>query len=505
MSLQLDLWSVDYQLNIHVQPKERYSNSMSMLRHKRDGVMSGNVFRSLSSESHVYGNGWKAMPIKVGDQTIFGVFEMDRHLRFDKFQLAAFAIEEIEGRICLTLRRKDKCVIIEEFNNDSIKKSLQRVASEGYIESLHGYRYCATDAFDLFPFHDVFKSSLTNRIRTVGFKALPIDLTDEFQQIVKEHIIGERYRLELVGDPHGVMRLLVKYELIIGGFTVAFIDGHSIPDDIRQLIVDEATIKPSIKTLAPKTQQDSSLNSELSQLLIIGDDRVNLPNQKLNHYVRIKSLLVEAGGRYRENGFDFSDRSATAVVAELILGNRVRAMHKEFAFFGTPRFWSERVVGILKCCQSPQAIIFEPHAGEGAIADEVRNRGIEPIVNELWSTNAKKLADKGYKPFELDFLDMNPSDIGGRVDAVVGNPPWGNRVDIQHFMHCLTFLKPGGEISMILSESALDNTHIKAVREFNDFLKRHDAIIERVPKNTFENTAVGGFHIYIDNYQASES
>ncbi|EGR4213946.1 hypothetical protein DDN60_15530 [Vibrio cholerae] len=477
---------------------ERYANASSFLKFERDGSMAGNVFRTLSTCHHELDNGWKSHPIKVGEDTIFGIFEVQRELRFENFLDSQFEIVQIDNRMLLTISRDTGNFIIDEFNVHSIMECLERIRDEDKLISKNYYRYCATDPFFCWAFNDVFSPSTCNSIYTKGFKKLNFELTPEFKKIVNKHVVVGDYRLELMWSSDTTLTVQVKYDFIIGGFTLAIIDAETIPKKLTTEI--NLIDRTSLTSSSPKTIEGKTLTDELTSLTIVDDYRINLPSQQLSHYVKIKSLLTEAGGKYRANGFDFSDRSAREILLKLTVGKVVKAIHKDYGFFATSEEWSNKVVGVLKCLSKQDAKIFEPHAGQGAIADAVRKYGIEPIVNELWSKNAEKLKEKGYSPFTRDFLELNPSDIGGCVDAICGNPPWGNRVDIKHFLHSLTFLKPGGEISMLLSSSAVDNIKVKAVRDFNELLKQQNAVINRVPRNSFENTSVGGVHIYIEHF-----
>ncbi|MFC5079512.1 hypothetical protein VTH8203_01499 [Vibrio thalassae] len=495
---QLDL--LEYHFSPAVVTRDSLKNSGAFLRHQPSGSLAGNVLRSLALEKHVFGADWDSMPVQVGNQTFHCVLESDRYFRLEKLNLA---IEKVEDRVVLVAVNLPKGIkmIVDELNPVSIERACCDAMEKGYIESHSTYRSSLLDPFVAVDFWDVFEKSETPKVYGAKFKRLPIKLSKKVQEKVDKHVVNHDYRIELArqGD---TWRVTLRYEFIIGGFTVGIISGTSIPAMIEIAIDDSGQGKPSAveNTSSNNVVELDSYEAELKLLTAVDSKRIELPTRQLKHYTSIRSKVKAAGGVYRRNGFDFSDRCAKEVLSTLQNGEVVKAKFKEMAFFATPSNWSKFVVDVTRSKSDPNARIFEPHAGHGAIADEIKALGIEPIVNELWSENLKVLQDKGYDCHNKDFLTMTADDIGGQVDCICGNPPWGNRVDLKHFLHCLTMLRSGGEISMIVSESIVDNEKVKAIREFKQLLDRQGAVLTRVPPGTFENTAVGGIHIYIENY-----
>lgn len=99
--------------------------------------------------------------------------------------------------------------------------------------------------------------------------------------------------------------------------------------------------------------------------------------------------------------------------------------------------------------------ILEPSAGNGALADPVRDMGAAVECIEMDTGRAAVLRAKGHSVTQRDFLTMSPTDFaGGLFDGVVMNPPFDRGRDCDHVRHALQFVKPGGFVLAIMSASA---------------------------------------------------
>lgn len=100
--------------------------------------------------------------------------------------------------------------------------------------------------------------------------------------------------------------------------------------------------------------------------------------------------------------------------------------------------------------------VLEPSAGTGAIlkalfratthlalhdvvAVEI-NRDLAAALEATWNADVKA----------ADFLTLFRDDLGGRFDRIVGNPPFADGADIEHALHMIHLLAPGGRLRVIV-------------------------------------------------------
>lgn len=95
----------------------------------------------------------------------------------------------------------------------------------------------------------------------------------------------------------------------------------------------------------------------------------------------------------------------------------------------------------------PGHTVLEPSAGSGALAEEIRARGVEPDCIEVNYKLADMLRRKGFKTISGDFMQHH----GTTYDRIIMNPPFERGIDAQHILHALTLLNPGGIIAAICS------------------------------------------------------
>ncbi|MFL7013660.1 hypothetical protein [Enterovibrio norvegicus] len=493
---------------------ENYSSRTKRIKHDLNKSI-----RSMSLVEHFSHRDWNSFPVNFAEasypliQTIHIVIS-DSTTYFD--------IERtLEEGGCLKFRLEDKAYltfttvlgkeyILFAFILEDFKFMLLNL-SENVVLRPYTFRSALTSAFVKYNFTDVFPNWDTGS-NVVYIKAWDIaestfgkkvnmKLADKFATRLKDAAASE-YSIKLVQNKFDDSTLLLEfsYSFILGGRVICVIDAETVPDEFKERFitkVNEPVRKPVNPIMSQMDATKITIEDELKQLIIVSDSRIEMPKKELIHYQKIRRLMIEANGKYRKAGFDFKTRSATSIISDLLKGIKVRSLHKDFAFFPTSNDESERLVSRLNLFDGSR--VFEPHAGQGHVADAVRRVDIEPIVNEIWEENVSVLKQKGYQPYEKDFLLMSPADIGGKVDAVVGNPPWGSLVDIDHFMHCLTFLKSGGGISMIVSESAFTSSTVKAAT-FRELLQSQNAQVFKVEAGEFEGTNVSGRAILIENY-----
>lgn len=150
--------------------------------------------------------------------------------------------------------------------------------------------------------------------------------------------------------------------------------------------------------------------------------------------------------------------------------------------------------------------VLEPSAGNGRIADAIKTAGVEPDVVEMSSSLRAILTAKGHNVVAHDFTDYNPGPI---YDRIVMNPPFSNRMDVEHVRHAYELLKPGGRIVAVMSEGPFFGSDKKAA-EFREWLDGV-GVSEKLEEGTFlqdksglPTTGVNTRMVVIDKPNAGE-
>lgn len=142
-----------------------------------------------------------------------------------------------------------------------------------------------------------------------------------------------------------------------------------------------------------------------------------------------------------------------------------------YQLFQTPPELAARLVAMLG---QPERVL-EPSAGLGRLLDALPP--VETVAIEVAPQCAGELFQQdrpGVKILQRDFLTVTPEETG-LFDAVAMNPPFHMRADIQHVLHALNFLRPGGRLAALV----MDTRHRwEALKPLADFW-------EPIPEKTF--------------------
>lgn len=234
------------------------------------------------------------------------------------------------------------------------------------------------------------------------------------------------------------------------------------------------------------------LISSISRMIPCGN-RLELPKDDVfKNYAQVKKALLDAGGKYKKCGFEFSD-DATEVKARLV-GGEVINDKKKFQFFATPQVLAEHLVGLADIQGHHRCL--EPSAGQGAIADLITSKTVECVVVELMPENAKALSRKGYLPFERDFLDMSSDDLE-LFDRIVANPPFTKNQDIDHIRHMFSMLKSDGRLVSVASKSWTFGSQKKQAA-FREWLDDLGATITEIPAGAFKESGTSIASVIIE-------
>lgn len=185
---------------------------------------------------------------------------------------------------------------------------------------------------------------------------------------------------------------------------------------------------------------------------------------------------------------------------------------KRYGFFPTPDGAAKEVfdgVWLTQSKDKPPLRILEPSAGTGNLArrciskprtvdrdDEWNRRRIEEHnashrfdnqvdVVEIQPDLARALEAEGiyHRVYCSDFHALKP-ETTGLYDIVVANPPFDRERDIDHVVHMLDFLKPGGQLVAIMSAGTEFRQTKKAIA-FREMMKSKGARIRDLPAGSF--------------------
>lgn len=236
-------------------------------------------------------------------------------------------------------------------------------------------------------------------------------------------------------------------------------------------------LKP-VKLARPK---ELSIDEEL-QLLTVSNNVVSLPSVELKHYKKIKSLMINAGGKYSLGSFVF-EVGAEEKLAQIKSGKKIN-LKQDYQYFPTPTELAK--TAIAKSGLTPGMRWLEPSAGCGRIARLMREISDNGVVVELMPENINKLLEQGFEPINENFLELSPLSLG-LFDVIVANPPFKNNQDISHFEHMISFLKPQGTIVCFTSKH-YDVANTKRHQEFKCFLQASNSEVIDIPAGAFNES-----------------
>lgn len=214
------------------------------------------------------------------------------------------------------------------------------------------------------------------------------------------------------------------------------------------------------------------------------------PPMTNEEYDDIKYRIEKLGGHWRERfgGFIFDENPIDSLKCESTW-ERIEHDHYDQwkimrQFYPTPNDVAKRVNELANI--KHDHYVLEPSAGKGALIDPI-GRKERIVAIEIDARLASELRSAGFETVVNDSFEhaVESHVIHDQFDRIVMNPPFGpNQLDIKHIMLAYTLLKPGGILVAIMSENDLYyNTDL--TKQFNEFLKIKNAIIEEVPMRSF--------------------
>ncbi len=229
-------------------------------------------------------------------------------------------------------------------------------------------------------------------------------------------------------------------------------------------------------------------------------NRLELPqDDHFANYAQVKQCLLTAGGKYKRNGFEFSEPAAEIQVR--LLGGEAINDKKKYQFFPTPLPVVHKLLVLANI--TPQCRVLEPSAGRGAIADAIRKVARDYVVVELAPHHCRALRRRDHRVIEGDFLALSTKQLGA-FDRIVANPPFAKYQDVDHIRHMHTMLKPGGRLVSIASPS-WTFTQGKKPTAFRMWLKSVGAKIVKLPAGAFKKsgTVIRSVIVVIDKPEST--
>ncbi len=160
---------------------------------------------------------------------------------------------------------------------------------------------------------------------------------------------------------------------------------------------------------------------------------------------------------------------------------------KNYGFFPTPDAAADMLIDAASLYRregDPRLTVLEPSAGTGNLALRCVRAGALVDCVEIHPDRAGDLAGaKVYGSIVMgDFLTLQPG--AKRYDRVVMNPPFDRERDIDHVMHALKFLAPGGLLVAIMSAGTEFRETRKSVA-FREHVAKLNGIYRDLPPGSF--------------------
>mgnify|MGYP000856803801 CR=1 FL=1 len=227
---------------------------------------------------------------------------------------------------------------------------------------------------------------------------------------------------------------------------------------------------------------------------VVDDTRLVLPDQLDRAvYVEVNKALERLGGRWNRKAKahvfpqDPADDLATVVDTGLMPADADKLM----SFWPTPRDVAAEMcewanVGAL----APGSQVLEPSAGDGALAEVIRD--VAPRVGVLCvepdPTRAEALRGKGFgNVHQCRFEEFAAAHDGAQSAAVLMNPPFtlpGRPVAwAEHVLLAFPMVAPGGRLVAVVPRSVESRRHT-VIDRVRDLADRHGSL-ESLPDDAF--------------------
>ncbi len=201
-------------------------------------------------------------------------------------------------------------------------------------------------------------------------------------------------------------------------------------------------------------------------------------------------------------------------------------VRKVLGAFYTPEWVVDYMVGLLRS-DVLLGKLLEPSGGDGAFVNGLLKRGVDASQVDVWDINPGVQVPLGALGVRVEIGDsLARLDVSARFDGVLGNPPYLNKQSdyvkanrgwlvkrfglvgasetyVMFMFLCAQFLKPGGQLVFLVSDTFLT---LGIHRRFREWLLKNMSIdtLVLLPSSTFTDAAVNTAIISFTNTKPSE-
>jgi len=213
-------------------------------------------------------------------------------------------------------------------------------------------------------------------------------------------------------------------------------------------------------------------------------------------YLEVNKVLEAFGGKWNRKlkGHLFSDSPIDKLEAIILAGEYDKP--SDYGYFPTPLDLVDRMIALAEL--TPDMVVLEPSAGQGAIAGRVaRIVGYGNVhCFELLNDNCEALMKYGFMKTECcDFLSVEPNPL---YDRVIMNPPFSKQQDIDHVTHALKCLKSGGRLVSIMASGVTFRQNRKTL-EFIGLIGNSQIISNPPESFKLSGTLINTVMVVVDN------
>jgi predicted RNA methylase len=212
-------------------------------------------------------------------------------------------------------------------------------------------------------------------------------------------------------------------------------------------------------------------------------------------YLEVNKVLESMGGKWdrKLKGHIFGENPSGKLEAIILTGEYDKP--SDYGYFPTPMDLADKMITLAEL--TPDMVVLEPSAGQGAIAERAaRVVGYDNVhCFELLEDNCIALHKYGFRNVECcDFLSVETKPL---YDRVIMNPPFSKQQDIDHVTHALKCLKPGGRLVSIMA-SGITFRQNKKTTNFLDLIGGSEIISNPPESFKLSGTLVNTVTVVVD-------
>ena len=228
-------------------------------------------------------------------------------------------------------------------------------------------------------------------------------------------------------------------------------------------------------------------------------------------YTRTNEVLESLGGKWNRKAKAHIFESDPSDSLEQAVAFGVYVKPDDMGFFPTPQPLADELAALFtyQWADDYPFDVLEPSAGSGNLVRAVYKQMPEAKVTavEIQSRHCDKLQSEfpTAQVIEADFLSLDDRAIGmGEGPAVLMNPPFARRQDIDHVMHAANFLTADGQLIAIMSAGVAFREDRKT-REFWSFMacNFYEVDCQPLPEQSFRESGTDVRAVLVTGVKAS--